>query len=146
MKSCLDEDTLLSIGHALEWDLEEPLRHLHACARCRETLADLRELNRVLERRETVDPALTARVMTALEGEMAAEVFAAVPRRRPVAERWIRFVAAATMALVTLAVAAAMHGAGTIAVWPALLLALLAGAAAAVVGERRQRSPVPAST
>ena len=34
----------------------------------------------------------------ALEGEMAAEGLAAVPRRTAVAERWIRFVAAATMA------------------------------------------------
>jgi hypothetical protein len=137
----LNEDTLLSIGQALEWDLEEPLRHLHGCARCQETLAGLRELNRVLDRRETVDPELTARVMTALEEEMAAEAFAAVPRRTPEADRWIRIVAAATMAFMTLAVAAAMQGAGTIAVWPALLLALLAGAAAAVAGERQLSAP-----
>jgi hypothetical protein len=76
---------------------------------------------------------------------MAAEAFAGVARTAPAAERWVRFVAAATMAFVTLAVAAAMQGAGTIAVWPALLLALLAGAGAAAVGERRYRSAGPAS-
>jgi hypothetical protein len=62
-----------------------------------------------------------------------------------VAERWIRFVAAATMAFVTLVVAAALQNDGTVALWPALLLALLAGAAAAAVGEREHGSPTPAS-
>ena len=142
MKSCLNEDTLLSIGRALEWDLEEGLRHLHGCDRCGDTLADLRNLDRLLDRREAVDPELTARVMTALEAEMAAEAFAAVLRRTPVAARWIRFVAAATTALVTLVVAAALQGNDPVAVWPAFLLALLAGAAAAAAGERQHRPSV----
>lgn len=145
MNSCLSEDTLLRIGEALDWELEEPLRHLHHCGRCRETLADLRELSRVLERREGMNPALTARVMTALEAEMAAEALVAVPHGMPASERWIRFVTTATMAFVAIAVAAAMQSGGTIAVWPALLLALLAGAGAATLGERGQRSPVSLS-
>lgn len=139
MNSCLHEDSLLTIGQALEWEVDEGLRHLHDCERCKKMLEDLSGLNRLLKGQEPIDPKIMDRVTGALEREMAAEKMANQPLASPVAERWIRFLASATIAFVIMMVAAALRGEGATAIWTAALLALLAGAAAGVIGDRGQR-------
>ncbi|MCH7475723.1 MAG: hypothetical protein IIA27_13775 [Gemmatimonadetes bacterium] len=48
MNRCLDEDTLVSLGAALDWDPDEGLRHVVDCQSCQQQLRQLSQLHRDL--------------------------------------------------------------------------------------------------
>lgn len=86
----------------------------------------------------TTDAEITARVIGVLEGEMTAEAMASESGASPKAERWIRFLSAATITFVTVVVAAAFRDGDATAMWTPLLLAILAGTAVrALLGSKR---------
>ena len=70
MKSCLDLDTLTSIGQALDWDVDQ-LSHVSECADCRGRLEQLAGIRADLSREQPVRPGFSAGVMAAVEVEAA---------------------------------------------------------------------------
>ena len=48
MNHCWDEDRLVSLGAALDWDTDEGLRHVVDCRSCQQQLRELSELHRDL--------------------------------------------------------------------------------------------------
>lgn len=47
MNDCLDEDALISVGNAVEWDTTR-LKHVATCASCQDELRRFRDFRRVL--------------------------------------------------------------------------------------------------
>ncbi len=45
MSRCLETDTLVSVGAALEWNTEEGLRHIAECGPSREQLREMADLS-----------------------------------------------------------------------------------------------------
>lgn len=140
MNRCLQEDRLVDIGHALDWEVEAGLRHLQNCASCAAMLADLQELRDVLAQQERVTPELLTQMMNAIETEAAREE-SIVRVRLPVSiEGGIRFVASTVIVFVIVSVTVALQIPDAVALWPALLMAIAVGTAAAVAGDRPRRT------
>ncbi len=66
MKSCLDLDTLTSVGQALDWDVGL-LDHIHGCDECRAQLEELKTARALLADEEAVRPDFADGVMAAIE-------------------------------------------------------------------------------
>ncbi len=66
MKSCLDLDTLTSVGQALDWDVGL-LDHIHGCDKCRAQLEELKTARALLADEEAVRPDFADGVMAAIE-------------------------------------------------------------------------------
>ncbi|HUF27860.1 MAG TPA: hypothetical protein VMM18_12870 [Gemmatimonadaceae bacterium] len=66
MIECLDSDKLLTIGQALDWDVESGLRHLEHCDECRARLEGLRLTREALVETEDVEPEAIRRISAAL--------------------------------------------------------------------------------
>ena len=71
MSSCLDTDTLATIGQALDWNLDESLRHLLECEPCRESVAALASVQRTLAHEEPAAPVLVERIMSLMAEPVA---------------------------------------------------------------------------
>jgi hypothetical protein len=65
MKSCLDLDTLTSVGQALDWDVVQ-LDHVHGCDECRAQLEVLKTTRALLTEEESVRPGFADGVMAAI--------------------------------------------------------------------------------
>ena len=135
MSSCLDSDTLASIGQALEWDIEEPLRHLLECDTCRESVAILAGAQRVLAQEAPADPALVDRIMNT----MTEPVAAATGQPRAATAVWLLNGGMAALTVLAVAGAATLQTGGPPPGWAAV------GGAVATAGfyllrERRVRS------
>lgn len=65
MKSCLDVDTLTSVGQALDWDVAL-LDHVHGCDECRAQLAVLQTTRALLTDEEPVRTDFADSVMAAI--------------------------------------------------------------------------------
>lgn len=65
MKSCLDVDTLTSVGQALDWDIAR-LDHIHGCAECRVRLEELKTTRALLTDEAPVRPDFADGVMAAI--------------------------------------------------------------------------------
>ena len=70
MKSCLDPDTLLSVGQALDWNVGQ-LSHVHACEECRHQLEQLATMHADLSSEEDVRPGFSSDVMAAVADRVA---------------------------------------------------------------------------
>ena len=66
MNRCLDEDTLVSLGAALDWDTDEGLRHVVECRSCRQQLRQLSELHRDLTEELEPRPGFTDEVIRSI--------------------------------------------------------------------------------
>lgn len=116
MSSCLDSDTLASIGQALEWDVDKPLRHLLECDTCRESVAILAGAQRVLAQEAPADPALVERIMNS----MTEPVAAATGQPRAVTAVWLLNGGMAALTVLALAGAAALQTGGSPPGWAAV--------------------------
>lgn len=67
MSHCLDTDTLVSLGAALDWDTEGPLRHLSECKTCQEQLGHLASIHNDLAAETEPEPGFTDRVLRTLD-------------------------------------------------------------------------------
>ena len=65
MKSCLDVDTLTSVGQALDWDVAQ-LDHVHTCDECRAQLEVLKTARAILTDEEPVRPDFADGVLAAI--------------------------------------------------------------------------------
>jgi hypothetical protein len=65
MKSCLDIDTLTSLGQALDWDMTQ-LDHVHGCEECHAQLEELKTTRALLAEEESVRPDFADGVMAAI--------------------------------------------------------------------------------
>ena len=63
MNRCLDLDRLVSIGSAVDWQVDELLDHLHDCNICREELGRLQSLHGALSAEEAPRSGLVNDVM-----------------------------------------------------------------------------------
>ncbi len=66
MNRCLDGDTLVSLGAALDWDTDEGLRHVVDCQSCQHQLRQLAELHRDLTEEIKPRPGFTDDVMRSI--------------------------------------------------------------------------------
>lgn len=66
MSECLDTDAVLTIGHALDWNVEEGLSHLRTCMNCRAELETLQRTREGLLASTPVDPETQQRISAAL--------------------------------------------------------------------------------
>ncbi len=66
MNRCLDLDRLVSIGSAVDWQVDELLDHLHDCNNCREELGRLASVRGALGAEETPRPEFVDDVMADL--------------------------------------------------------------------------------
>ena len=66
MSDCLDTDAVLTIGHALDWNVAEGLSHLRTCTNCRAQLATLQRTREGLLASTPVDPETLQRISAAL--------------------------------------------------------------------------------
>ncbi len=123
MTDCLDSDTLTAVGQALDWDVDEPLDHLGACASCRASLATLAATRHALAKEELVAPELVDRIMTQLPVHQAEESGSA-RTWNPVVVLNAGLVMITTMAVA--AMAAAQSG-GPLPGWPVAAAGLAAG-------------------
>lgn len=73
MTACLNADTMVAIGDALQWEVPEGLRHLEACEECRAQLEVLRLTRAGLFDSEPVDGAVLARISGALSAAADSE-------------------------------------------------------------------------
>jgi hypothetical protein len=64
---CLDADAILALGHALDWKVEEGLRHLRTCGDCRAQLETLQRTHEELTASTPVDPKTLQRISAALQ-------------------------------------------------------------------------------
>jgi len=84
MTSCLDDDALVSLGSALDWD-GEVLQHLLQCADCKEQLRQLSAVRQIVDITAGPRPAFMQEVMIQLHGsELMTE------RRTGSASQWIQ--------------------------------------------------------
>ena len=97
MKSCLDPDTLTSIGQALDWDVAQ-LDHVHGCTECRAQLEELAGARAHLSHEEPVRPGFADGVMAAIEERAAS-------RHR--SKEWLVWLNPALAAMAAVAVAMA---------------------------------------
>ncbi len=65
MKSCLDLDTLTSVGQALDWDVAQ-LDQVHGCDECRAQLEVLKTARALLTDEEPVRPDFADGVLAAI--------------------------------------------------------------------------------
>ncbi len=66
MNRCLDGDTLVSLGAALDWDTDEGLRHVVDCQSCKQQLRQLAELHRHLTEEIKPRPDFTDEVIESI--------------------------------------------------------------------------------
>ncbi len=66
MNRCLDGDTLVSLGAALDWDTDESLRHVVDCHSCQQQLRQLSELHRDLTEEMKPRPGFTDEVIRSI--------------------------------------------------------------------------------
>jgi predicted anti-sigma-YlaC factor YlaD len=130
MSACPNEDLLLRIGAAVDWDVEGTLRHVSRCARCAETLAELGTLRAMLTEAHAPDPGFSDEVMRTIEAEERAPiaVTAALRARLPLTP--LRYLCATVIAFAVLMVGGGVQGGAATPAGPALAMALLAGLAA----------------
>ena len=67
MNRCLDGDTLVSLGAALDWDIDEGLRHAVDCQSCQQQLRQLSELHRDLTEEMKPRPGFTDEVIRSID-------------------------------------------------------------------------------
>ena len=67
MTSCLDDDALVSLGSALDWD-GEVLQHLLQCADCKEQLRQLSTVREIVDITADPRPGFVQEVMIQLDG------------------------------------------------------------------------------
>jgi predicted anti-sigma-YlaC factor YlaD len=72
MRGCLDRDALVTLGAALDWEIEERLRHLAECESCRAELKRLATVHSVLGEELQPAPGFADRVLHALRVEPGA--------------------------------------------------------------------------
>jgi predicted anti-sigma-YlaC factor YlaD len=73
MSDCPGTDALATIAGALEWDVDEGVKHLTSCDACREQLRALRDVYVAYEASESVPEHVLARVGSAVAHEAARE-------------------------------------------------------------------------
>lgn len=73
MRECPDTDAIVTVAATLEWDVEEGLRHLTACADCRARIDTLLVTRSTLTEVEPLPDATLARIAGALATEARAE-------------------------------------------------------------------------
>jgi hypothetical protein len=64
---CLDADAILALGHALDWKVEEGLRHLRSCGDCHAQLQILQRTREELLASTPVDLKTLQRISAALQ-------------------------------------------------------------------------------
>jgi hypothetical protein len=84
MKLCPEADALVTIGGALEWDVDHGLRHLQSCADCRDRMQLLQSVHTAFAPEETLDEVTIARLEAAVQGAAHAEHAATQRTRRRV--------------------------------------------------------------
>ncbi len=67
MNGCLDSDTLVALNEALDWKVEDALRHVMACGDCQEQLRRLAMLHGVLNEQLAPPPRFAERVVLGLQ-------------------------------------------------------------------------------
>ena len=67
MNGCLDSDTLVALNEALDWKVEDALRHVMACGDCQEQLRRLATLHGVLNDQLAPPPGFAERVVLGLQ-------------------------------------------------------------------------------
>ena len=67
MNGCLDSDTLVALNEALDWKVEDALRHVMACEDCQDQLRRLAMLHGVLNDQLEPPPGFTERVVLGLQ-------------------------------------------------------------------------------
>jgi hypothetical protein len=99
MSRCPDTDTILTIGDALHWDVQEGLRHLQTCEDCRSQIDVLRLAHAGFADAEAVAPA----VLQSVSGAVATAAARDRERRRTtdVLAQWIEPILAGVTALIT---------------------------------------------
>jgi hypothetical protein len=70
MSQCLSADAIVSIGDALQWDVQQGLQHLQACEECRAQIDALRLTRSSFAEAEPVDEGVLRRI-TAAVGDAA---------------------------------------------------------------------------
>ena len=66
MNRCLEGNTLVSLGAALDWDTDEGLRHVVDCQSCQQQLRQLSELHRDLTEEMKPRPGFTDDVIRSI--------------------------------------------------------------------------------
>ncbi len=138
MTGCLDTDAKVAIGNALDWDVQEGLRHLEHCEDCQTELEVLRLARMGLLESAPVDAAVVRRVAGAVRGAAGAERQHALFR-----ERWMR-AGEAVVAGLTAVIIAISSNAPVDSV-AALLVAFGSGAGLLLAGRALTESPTAPS-
>jgi glycerol dehydrogenase-like iron-containing ADH family enzyme len=73
MSKCPGTDALTTIASALEWDVEQGLRHVNTCPECAEQLRALQLTHQAYEEGEEVSPVEVNSIVAALADARAAE-------------------------------------------------------------------------
>ena len=73
MSNCPGTDALATIAGALEWEVDEGLKHLTSCTACGEQLRALRDVHSAYEAHEPVPESVLARVNAVIADEAAGE-------------------------------------------------------------------------
>ena len=138
MNRCLDTETLVAIGTALDWDAMDALEHVAQCEGCRGQLDRLATLHGALA--EEIDPnaGFTSRVV----GSLVARETERIPPGFGLADLINPAFAGAT-AFFAIALASAQSG--SIQMGPPVLLAAAAAAGAAYWRDRSTSAVTPSS-
>jgi hypothetical protein len=99
MSECLDTDAILTIGHALDWKVDEGLSHLRTCTNCRAQLETLQRTREGLLASTPVDSETLQQISAALHEASRGEFDHA---RRPRLPQAAEACAAGVTALLTL--------------------------------------------
>ena len=67
MNGCLDSDTLVALNEALDWKVDDALRHVMACGDCQDQLRRLAMLHGVLNDQLEPPPRFAERVVLGLQ-------------------------------------------------------------------------------
>ena len=121
MSRCLDTDTLATVGQALEWDIDEPLRHLLECEACRVSVAALAGVQQALAQEAPADQELVQRIMNT----MAEPGPAPADRPFPAKTVWLLNGAMAAITVLAVAGAAALRTGAPAPSWAAVGAALV---------------------
>jgi hypothetical protein len=73
MTNCPGTDALATIAGALEWDVEQGLKHLSSCEACSEELRALRDVRVAYDEREAVPESVVSRIGSAIDAVAARE-------------------------------------------------------------------------
>lgn len=123
MSECPDTDAITTIGSALNWNVQEELRHLQTCDDCRDRIDVLQATHAAFSAVEAIGDAVLARIPAALGAEARSErTRIRTTRRRAAVVEALLAGAAAPIALITSGVTIGSAAAGMLAIATGIVL------------------------